>query len=102
MKAYQGFGSTINIIGRVRMRIRSKGWDASDQKLFITEGAERNLLRNDILPNLEIVVLQKQPPPNGPEPRRIQKRSPIGIDVNQIRFASDRKSDQNQETLSQN
>ena len=39
-KAYQGFGSTINIIGRVRVRIRSKGWDPSDQKLFITEGAE--------------------------------------------------------------
>ena len=38
-KAYQGFGSTINIIGRVRVRIRSKGWEASDQKLFITEGA---------------------------------------------------------------
>ena len=40
-KAYQGFGSTINIIGRVRAGIRSKGWDASDQKLFITEGAEK-------------------------------------------------------------
>ena len=100
-KAYQGFGSTINIIGRVRVRIRSKGCDASDQKLFITEGAEKNLLGNDILPNLGIVVLQKQPAPNGSEPRRIQKRSPIGIDVNQIRFASDRKSDQNQETPSQ-
>ena len=35
-KAYQGFGSTIIIIARVRVRIRSKGWDASDQKLFIT------------------------------------------------------------------
>ena len=100
-KAYQSFGSTINIIGRVRARIRSKGWDASDQKRFITEGAERNLLGNDILPNLGIVVFQKQPPPNGPELRRIQKGSPIGTDVNQIRFASDRKSDQNQETPSQ-
>ena len=85
-KAYQGFGSTINIIGRVRVRIRSKSWGASDQKLFITESAERNLLGNDILPNLGIVVLQKQPPPNGPEIRRIQKGSPIGIDVNQIRL----------------
>ena len=27
-KAYQGFGSTINIIGKVCVRIRSKGWDA--------------------------------------------------------------------------
>ena len=63
--AYQGFGSTINIIGRVRVRVRSRGWDASDQKLFITEGAERNLLGNDILPNLGIVVLQKQPHPMG-------------------------------------
>ena len=100
-KAYQGFGSTINIIGRVRVRIRSKGWDASEQKLIITEDAGRNLLGNDILPNLGIVVLQKQPPPNGPELQRTQKESPIGIDVNQIRFASDRKPDQIQDTLSQ-
>ena len=83
------------------MRIRSKSWGASDQKLFITESAERNLLGNDILPNLGIVVLQKQPPPNGPEIRRIQKGSPIGIDVNQIRFASDKKPEQNQDTPSQ-
>ena len=100
-KAYQGFGSTINNIGRVRVRIRSNGWDASDQKRFITEGAERNLLGNDILPNLGIVVFQKQPPPNVSELRRIQKGSPIGRDVNQIRIASDRKPDQNQETPSQ-
>ena len=33
-KAYQGFGSTINTIGRVRVRIRSKGWDASEEKLY--------------------------------------------------------------------
>ena len=69
-KAYQGFGSTINTIGRVRVRIRSKGWDASEEKLFLTKGAERSLLGNDILPNLGIVVLQKQPPPNGSELRR--------------------------------
>ena len=90
-KAYQGFGSTINIIGRVRVRIRSKGWEASDQKLFTTEGAERNLLGNDILPNLGIVVFQKQPPPNGPKSWKDQKGSPIGINVNQIKFASDNK-----------
>ena len=73
-KAYQGFGSTKkNIIGRVRVRIRSKGWDASDQKLFIAEEAEKNLLGNDILPNLGIVVLQKQPPSNGSELRITQK-----------------------------
>ena len=100
-KAYKGFGSTINIIGGVRVRIRSKGWDAGDQKLFITEGSERNLLGNDILPNLGIVVLQKQPPLNGTDLRRTQKRSPIGIDVNQIRLASDKKPDQNQDTPSQ-
>ena len=100
-KAYQGFGSTINIIGRVWVRIQSKGWNASDQKLFITEGAEKNLLGNDILPNLGIVVLQKQPPSNGPELRRTQKGSPNGIDVNQIRFASDKKPEQNQDTPSQ-
>ena len=83
------------------MRIRSKGWEARDQKLFITEGAERNLLGNDILPNLGIVVFQKQPPPNGPKSWKDQKGSPIGIDVNQIKFASDNKQDQSQETPSQ-
>ena len=100
-KAYQGFGSTINLIGRVRVRIQSKGWEARDQKRFITEGAERNLLGNDILPNLGIVVFQKQPPPNGHKSWKNQKGSPIGIDVNQIRFASYSKQDQNQETPSQ-
>ena len=100
-KAYQGFGSTINIIGRVRVRIRSKGWEANDQKLFITEGAERNLLGNDILPNLGIVVFQKQPPPNGPKSWKDQKASPIGTNFNQIKFASDNKQDQSQETPSQ-
>ena len=72
-KAYQGFGSTINIFGRVRVRIRSKGWEACNQKLFINKGAERNLLGNDILPNLGIVVFQKQPPPNGPKSWKNQK-----------------------------
>ena len=100
-KAYQGFGSTINSIGRVRVRIQSKGWEACDQKFFITEGAERNLLGNKILPNLGIVLFQKQPAPNGPKSWKNQKGSPIGIDVNQIRFASDNKQDQNQETPSQ-
>ena len=100
-KAYQGFRSTINIIGRIRVRNRSKGWEASDQKLFITEGAERNILGNDILPNLGILVLQKQPPPNGPELRITKKGSPIGTEVNQIKFASDTKPGQDQETPSQ-
>ena len=100
-KAYQGFGSTINIIGKVRVKIQSKGWEANDQKLFITEGAERNLLGNDILPNLGIVVFQKQPPPNGSKSRENQKVPPIGTNVNQIKFASDIQQDQNQETPSQ-
>ena len=76
------------------MRIQSKGWDAKDQKLFITEGAERNLLGNDILPNLGIEVQQKQAPPNGPELRKFPNKSPIGTDVNQIKFTSDRQPDQ--------
>ena len=97
-KAYQGFGSTINIIGKVRLRTRSKGWDAKDQKLFITEGVERNLLENDILPNLGIEVLQKQPSPNGPELRQFPNKSPFGTDVNQIKFSSDRQPDQDIDT----
>ena len=30
-KAYQGFGSTINLVGKVIVRIQSKRWDAKDQ-----------------------------------------------------------------------
>ena len=45
-----------------------------------------------------IEVLQKQPPPNGSELRLTQKGSPIGTDVNQIKFASDRKPDRDQDT----
>ena len=83
------------------MRIRSKGWDARDQKFFITEGAEKNLLGTDILPNLGIELHQKQPLPNGSKLRITQKGSPIGIDVNQKKFASDRKPDQDRDTPSQ-
>ena len=53
----------INIIEKVTGRIRSKEWDAKDQQLLIIEGAEGNLLGNDILPNLGIKVSQKQAPP---------------------------------------
>ena len=55
-KAYQGFASTINIIGKVTVKIQSMGWDVKDQQLFITEGAKRNLLVNDTLPNLGLKV----------------------------------------------
>ena len=72
--------------------IRSKGWNAKEQKLFFfTEGAERNLLGNDILTNLGIEVLQKQPPSNGRNLRKTPSKSPIEIDVNQIKIASDIK-----------
>ena len=100
-KAYQGFGSTINIIGKVNVSIRSKGWDAKEQKLFITERAERNLLANDLLPNLGIEVLQKQPLSNGPNLRKTPSKSPIGIDVNQIKFASDKQPGQDLDTILQ-
>ena len=93
-----GSGSIINIIGKVRLRTQSKGWDAKDQKLFITEGVETNLIGNDIQPNLGVEVLQKQPPPNGPELRQFPNKSPIGTDVNQIKFSSDRQPDQDFDT----
>ena len=93
-----GSGSIINIIGKVRLRTRSKGWDAKDQKLFITEGVETNLIGNDIQPNLGIELLQKQPPPNGRELRQFPNKSPIGTDVNQIKFSSDRQPDQDLDT----
>ena len=50
-KAYQGFGSTMNIIKKCIVRTQSKGIDAEDQQPFITEAAEGYLLGNDILPN---------------------------------------------------
>ena len=37
-KAYQGFGSTINIIGKIVVRIPSKGWDAKDQQRLSLKG----------------------------------------------------------------
>ena len=49
------------------MRKQSKGWDAKDQQLFITEGAERNLLGNDIIPNLGIMVSQNRRYTEDPE-----------------------------------
>ena len=97
-KAYQGFGSTINIIGKVSVRIRSKGWDAKEQKLFITYGAERSLLGNDMLPNLGNEVLQKQPPSYGPDSLKAPSKSPIGTDVNQKPIASDRQPGQDLDT----
>ena len=42
-KAYQGFERTINIIGKVIVRIQSKRWDAKDQQLFILKGAEKKI-----------------------------------------------------------
>ena len=68
------------------MRIQSKGWDAKAQQLFITERADRNLQRKDILLNLGIEVLQKQPPPTV-----IDVRKTLGIDVNHIKFETDRQ-----------
>ena len=61
---------------------------------------ERNFLENDILPNLGIEVIQKQPPPNGPELRQFLNKSPIGTDVNQIKFSSDRQPDQDNYNVS--
>ena len=61
-QAYQGFGSIINVIGRVIGKIQSNGWIALEWKLFITDGAERNLLGNDILQNLSIKVSQLPAP----------------------------------------
>ena len=55
-KAYQGLASTINIIGKVIVKIQSMAWDAKEQQLFVAEGAERKLLGNNILPNLGIKV----------------------------------------------
>ena len=77
-KAFQGFGNTVYIIGKFIVRIQSKGWDAKDQQLLIIGGTERNLLGNDILPNLRIEVLQKQSPPQNQTHRRSGPKYPTG------------------------
>ena len=80
------------------MRIQSKGWDAKVQQLFITERADRYLLRNDILLNLGIEVLQKQPLPTVLDVRKTPSKPPLGIDVNQIKFETDRQPCQHVDT----
>ena len=66
--------------------------------MFITEGAERNLLEKDILPNLGIDVLQKQASPTVLDVRKAPSKPPVVIDVNQIKFETDRKPCQHVDT----
>ena len=59
---YCGFtNDTINVIGKIVVRIQSNGWIAEDTPFFITTGHERNILGNDNLPRIGIEIDQRQP-----------------------------------------
>ena len=86
--AYQGLGSTISIIGKIVVRIQSKGWDAENQQSDITEGAERDLPGNDILSKLKMKVSQQQAPPVQLHPRTPPKQFLVERELNHIKFES--------------
>ena len=52
---------TINIIGKVVVRLQSIGWIADETPFFITSGHEKNILGNDNLPRIGIEIAQRQP-----------------------------------------
>ena len=59
---YCGFtNDTINIIGKVVVRLQSNGWIADETPFFITSGHERNILGNNNLPRIGIEIAQRQP-----------------------------------------
>ena len=59
---YCGFtNDTINIIGKVVVRLQSNGWIADETPFFITSGHERNILGNDNLPRIGTEIAQRQP-----------------------------------------
>ena len=59
---YCGFTyDTINIIGKVVVRIQCNGWISEETPFFITTGHERNILGNDNLPQIGIEIAQRQP-----------------------------------------
>ena len=59
---YCGFANdTINIIGKVIVRLQSNGWIADETPFLITSGHERNILGNDNLPRIGIDIAQRQP-----------------------------------------
>ena len=61
-KLYCGFtNDTINIIGKVVVRIQSNGWTADVTPFFIHSEHERNILGNDNLPRIGIEIAQRQP-----------------------------------------
>ena len=60
---YCGFtDNSINIIGKLIVSIFSNGWSHRECHFFLTEGHERNILRNANLPKLGIEVSQNHFP----------------------------------------
>ena len=62
------------------------------QSLVITEGAERNLLGNDILPNLRKKYSQKQEPPAQLYALELTEENLCRKEAKQIKFESDTHS----------
>ena len=59
---YCGFtNDTINIIGKIIVRIQSNVWISEETLFLITTLHERNLLGNDNLPRIGIELAQRQP-----------------------------------------
>ena len=52
---------TINIIGKVVVRIKSNGWISEETPFPITTGHERSILGNDNLPRIGIELAQRRP-----------------------------------------
>ena len=49
----------IKIIGRIFINVESEGWMAENADLFITEGVQRNVIGNKVLPQLKSEIRQK-------------------------------------------
>ena len=59
---YCGFiKDTINIIGKVVVRLQSNGWIEEETPFFITSEHEKIILGNDNLPRIGIEIAQRQP-----------------------------------------
>ena len=57
---YSSTNDIIKTIGLIVVRIESEGWISEDAEWFITEGGQRNILGNNLLPSLGFEVRQKR------------------------------------------
>ena len=57
---YSATNDIIKIIGQVVVRIESEGWFFEGVELFITDGSQRDILGNNLLPSLGIEIRQER------------------------------------------